>query len=154
MKITRREFLKKVAAASAVISVAPAILVSPAKASMAPGIKVIDLSHKIPAMEPTSLEKMNAHQFTEFVRKNVEQLLESYRFSPNDDPTRNHIKYSIVDYMHHVNQIPRTPMMAFEVICDESNNPPWEIDKNRVTTDIWMSMYGYIKPIRLRITYG
>ena len=142
--LTRRDFLKRAAVASAAISVLPALL---AKSSLAQSPQIIDISQQLP---PTGLERLNARQFIDFVKKNVEEILNGYVFELNDTKTRAMMQSHISGYMNEVGRIPRTPLMDHQVVCDESNNSPETIDKH-TQMNLYMKLVGYAEYVDLRI---
>ena len=142
--LSRRQFLKRAAVASAAISILPAILTKPV---LAQSPKIVDLSQQIP---PTGLERLNARQFIDFVKKNVEEILWQYNFELNDTKTRAMMQSHISGYMDEVGRIPRTPMMDHHVVCDESNNSPQTVDKY-TQMNIYMKLHGYAEYVDLRI---
>lgn len=40
---------------------------------------------------------------------------------------------------------------AFRVICDDTNNPPEQLQQHRVTVDVWVHLVGMAEQIQLRI---
>lgn len=40
---------------------------------------------------------------------------------------------------------------AFRVVCDESNNPPEQLQQNRVAVDVWVRLVGMAEQIRISI---
>jgi phage tail sheath protein FI len=74
------------------------------------------------------------------VKDSIQNLLNAYLFEANDELTRNSItataKHYLSDYVN--NRI----IHDYKVVCDETNNPPEDIDRGRLTTDV------YIQPQR------
>lgn len=125
--VTRRNFLKLTAAATALVA-AP---IQVAKAF----IKPPDLDDPVDA-------------FKVFIREH----LEMYLFEQNDRKTRHCITLASRDFLQ--NYVERRKLRDFQIVCDESNNGPVVVDRHGLVVDAYFKKTGNltIDIVNARIT--
>jgi hypothetical protein len=89
----------------------------------------------------SALRSANVRWLLIVIEKALEEFLESYIFELNDDKTRALIVSAIMSYLETIKL--RRGVYAYDVVCDESNNSPNEIDNNRLNVDT------YLQPTRV-----
>lgn len=88
----------------------------------------------------TALDRVNVRMLLIFLKKNLQQLLRSFIFEPNDDVLRTQVVNTISPFLADV--LARRGVTAYRVVCDETNNTPERIDRN----ELWVSVF--VQPTR------
>jgi len=92
---------------------------------------------KTSQMKSSALDRINVRRLLLFLEKTVEKLLQPYVLDVNNtDKTRLRVWSNIDSFFATVKS--QEGLIAYEVVCDESNNPPIVIDQNILNVDMYV----------------
>jgi len=101
------------------------------------GIGHVMWGQKTAQMKASALDRINVRRVLLFIERTVERLLQPYVLDVNNtDKTRLRIWSNIDSFLATLKS--QEGLIAYEVVCDESNNPPIVIDQNRLNVDIYV----------------
>ena len=86
------------------------------------------------------------------LQKAVYKILESHLGNLNDDQTRKSITDAVSSYASLVRA--KRVIRDFQVICDESNNTPENVDKNILLLDVFIQPSGESEYIEMNFRVG
>lgn len=89
----------------------------------------------------SALDRANVRWLLIVVENAIEEFLEDYEFEFNDAYTRALIHAAIHSYLAQIKA--ERGLYAFEVVCNETNNPPAIIDSNKMNVDF------YLQPVKV-----
>lgn len=89
----------------------------------------------------SALNNISTKRLVNYVSKSIQQIMESYRFEPNDHVCRDSIKSSIDTFLLH-QQTQGRGLYDHKVICDNTNNSSHSIDRGNLVVDV------YLKPAK------
>lgn len=117
----RRDFFKAIVGTSVALSVIPETKALPVRKS---------------SYEPwlSRERRISDEEIREYIRNVLQKAMEKVRFEINDRQTRNVITISVQKDLDPL--IQAREIRAYQVICDESNNPPLIIDSNTLITEV------------------
>jgi hypothetical protein len=142
--MNRREFIKASVATTALVAVAPMAL-----AKTAPK-KLVDLSRKIPAVDP-SWDLSDLKKFNAFLQHNFTEITNRFLLETNDEKTRNSMEHILTSYMKEVQRLPHVPMADYRVmVCGVPNK------ENDVVIQCIYSLKGtsFLDGFSMHITRG
>jgi len=70
------------------------------------------------------------------VENAIEEFLEDYEFELNDSYTQTRIRTAITSYLTSIKI--RRGLYAFDVVCDDSNNIPEQVDQYKMNVDYYL----------------
>ena len=108
--------------------------------STAGGSAVTVFGQKTLQKRKTSLDRVNVRRLLIELKSFISQIADGFVFEQNTETTRNEFLSQVNPYLQTVQQ--QEGLTAFQVIMDESNNPPSVIDSNKLIGQI------YIQPTR------
>jgi len=108
--------------------------------STAGGSAVTVFGQKTLQKRKTSLDRVNVRRLLIELKSFISQIADGFVFEQNTETTRNEFLSQVNPYLQTVQQ--QQGLTAFQVIMDESNNPPSVIDSNKLIGQI------YIQPTR------
>jgi len=88
----------------------------------------------------SALDRANVRWLLIVIEKGIEEFLDNYEFEINDPYTRNLVRSGIVSYLDNIRM--RRGLYDFNVVCDETNNTPEDIDNYRMNVD------SYVQPVK------
>ena len=89
----------------------------------------------------TALDRVNVRMLLIYLKKNLSRLLRFFVFEQNDSATRAQILNTINPFLADI--AARRGLLAYNVVCDETNNTPERIDRN----ELWVSVF--LQPTRV-----
>ena len=108
--------------------------------STAGGSAVTVFGQKTLQKRKTSLDRVNVRRLLIELKSFITQIADGFVFEQNTETTRNEFLSQVNPYLQTVQQ--QEGLTAFQVIMDETNNPPSVIDSNKLIGQI------YIQPTR------
>lgn len=91
---------------------------------------------KTAQLKTTALDRINVRRNLIYIQKNIENALNQFIFENNTQQTRLRV-FSIIDEF--LNNIKSSDgLYSYEVICDNTNNPPSVIDANQLNVDVYV----------------
>lgn len=85
----------------------------------------------------SALDRINVRRNLLFLENTAEDFLNGFVFEINDTDTRFRISSGLNDFLSGVRG--RGGLYRFNVVCDETNNTPTDIDNNTIVVDIYVS---------------
>jgi phage tail sheath protein FI len=118
----------------------------------APGRGILIWGQKTLLGRPSSLSRLNVRLLLCVIEPAIAKTLEDFLFEINDAATRAQVTSVITDYMTIVKA--RRGVYAFDIVCDDTNNPPAVIDQYQMIVDLYIQPIQSIEyiPFRLVIT--
>lgn len=98
---------------------------------------------------PSALDRLNVRLLLIVIEPAVKNFLEDYLFDLNDEGTRTIIEGKLEGYLETIKA--RKGITGYDVICDETNNSPEDIDANRLIVDIFIKPSRSIEDIPVRV---
>lgn len=89
---------------------------------------------------PSALDRANVRWLLIVVENAIEEFLEEYEFELNDEITRALIRSAVHDYLSSIKS--RRGLYDFDVVCDQTNNSPEQIDNYILNLDY------YLQPVK------
>jgi len=91
---------------------------------------------KTAQLKTTALDRISVRRNLIYIQKNIENALNQFIFENNTQQTRLRV-FSIIDEF--LNNIKSSDgLYSYEVICDNTNNPPSVIDANQLNVDVYV----------------
>jgi hypothetical protein len=88
----------------------------------------------------SALDRANVRWLLIVIENAIEEFLEDFIFELNTALTRRQVQMGIASYLQSIKN--RDGLYEFEVVCDESNNTPEDIDNYRLNVD------PYVQPVK------
>lgn len=82
----------------------------------------------------SALDRVNVARLINFIRFELDKLMKSYLFEPNDAETRESVAVSVERFLADI--LGKRGITDFGVRCDDSNNTPARIDANELWCDV------------------
>lgn len=95
---------------------------------------------KTAQLKTTALDRINVRRALIYISVNIERALNDFLFENNTPQTRLRVSSLIEEFLVGVRAA--DGLTDFDVVCDESNNPPSVIDANQLNVDI------YVQPVQ------
>ena len=95
---------------------------------------------KTAQLKKTALDRINVRRNLIYIELNIERALNQFVFENNTQQTRLRV-FSLVDEFL-AGVLASEGLYSYDVVCDETNNPPSVIDANTMNVDI------YLQPVR------
>lgn len=86
--------------------------------------------------KPSSLDRVNVRRLLIAVKRYVTQIANSFLFEQNNAATRENFLSLVNPYLALIQQ--QEGLNAFQVVMDESNNPPSVVDNNQMICQIYL----------------
>jgi len=118
----------------------------------APGRGIMIWGQKTLLGRPSSLSRLSVRLLLCVIEPAIARTLEDFLFELNDSATRSQVSSIINDYMTVVQA--RRGVYQFDVVCDDTNNPPAVIDQYQMNVDLYIQPVQAVEyiPFRLVIT--
>ena len=115
----------------------------------APGRGIVIYGQKTLLTRPSSLSRLNVRLLLCVLEPAIAKTLEDFLFELNDSSTRAQVSSVINDYMTIVKA--RRGVYSFDVVCDDSNNPPAVIDMYQMVVDLYLQPTQAVEYIPFRV---
>ena len=119
-----------------------------------PQTGLINFGNKTRASSDSALDRINVARLICFMRSKLNRIVQSFLFEPNDKITRDEVKGVIDRFCNDL--VTKRALYDYLVVCDESNNTPFTIDRNELHIDIAIEPVKAIEfiyiPIRIKNT--
>lgn len=99
-----------------------------------PGRGILVMGQKTTYGRTSALDRVNVSRLVKYMRRQIRKALFSWLFEPNDDITRQQVKYAIDNFC--MTLVNRRALYDFATIVNESNNTPQTIDNNELHVDL------------------
>ena len=90
--------------------------------------------------QSTALDRVNVRMLLIFLKKNLNRILRSFIFEPNDETAWAQVRNVVNPFLSDIQA--RRGLDGYKVVCDETNNTPERRDRNQ----LWVSVF--IKPTK------
>jgi hypothetical protein len=97
----------------------------------------------------SALDRLNVRLLLVVIEPAIKEFLENYLFELNDTATRSIIETQLESYLETIRA--RRGITDYDVVCDDSNNSPADIDANRLNVDIFIKPSISIEEIPVRV---
>lgn len=114
-----------------------------------PGRGIVIWGQKTLSSRRSALDRMNVRLLLVVIEPAIKELLEDYLFELNDRATRSEVEQKIASYMTNIQA--RRGVTDFQVVCDETNNLPQDIDNNKLIVDLFIKPTRSIEYIPFRV---
>lgn len=121
--------------------------INPIKSSAGRGIVI--WGQKTLLTRPSLLNRLNVRLLLIIIGPAIKEFLEDYLFEINDRFTRAEVDEKVSAYLRDVQG--RRGLERFQVVCDESNNPPQVVENNQMVCDVLLTPTSSAEDIPLRI---
>lgn len=115
----------------------------------APGRGIMIWGQKTLLGRPSSLSRLNVRLLLCVIEPAIAKTLEDFLFELNDSATRAQVSSIISDYMNVVQA--RRGVYKFDVVCDDTNNPPAVIDAYQMVVDLYIQPTQAVEYIPFRV---
>jgi len=115
----------------------------------APGRGIMIWGQKTLLGRPSSLSRLNVRLLLCVIEPAIAKTLEDFLFELNDSATRAQVTSIINDYMTIVQA--RRGVYQFDVVCDDTNNPPAVIDQYQMVVDLYIQPVQAVEYIPFRV---
>ena len=99
-----------------------------------PGRGILVLGQKTTSPITSALDRVNVSRLVKFMKREIRKALFAYLFEPNDEITRNQVKYTVDNFC--LDLVNRRALYDFASIVDLTNNLPQNIDNNELLVDL------------------
>jgi hypothetical protein len=99
--------------------------------------------------QPSALDRLNVRMLLIVIEPAIKGFLEDYLFELNDESVRLIIEGKLESYLETIKA--RKGITAYDVVCDDTNNSPEDIDANRLNVDIFVKPTRSIEAIPVRV---
>lgn len=99
-----------------------------------PGRGILVMGQKTTYGKTSALDRVNVSRLVKYMRRQIRKALFSWLFEPNDEITRQQVKYAIDNFC--MTLVNRRALYDFATIVNESNNTPQTIDNNELHVDL------------------
>lgn len=114
----------------------------------APGRGILIWGQKTLLGRPSSLSRLSVRLLLCVIEPAIAKTLEDFLFEINDAATRAQVTSVITDYMTIVKA--RRGVYAFDIVCDDTNNPPAVIDQYQMVVDLYIQPVQSIEYVNFR----
>lgn len=83
----------------------------------------------------TALDRVNVRMLLIYLKKSMIGLLRNFVFEPNDKVLWGQVTTTLIPFLADIQA--RRGLVAFKVVCDDTNNTPERIDRN----ELWVSVF-------------
>jgi hypothetical protein len=101
-----------------------------------PNVGVVVFGQKTLQKKKSSLDRINVRRLLIELKSYISQVADTFVFEQNNTVTRNNFLAIINPYLSSVQQ--QQGLTAFQVVMDESNNPPSVVDNNQLVGQIYL----------------
>lgn len=105
-----------------------------------PSRGILVMGQKTTAPASSAMDRINVSRLVKFIKRETRKLAFGFLFEPNDQVTRDNLKFSIDGFLSGL--MSRRGLFDFATVSDDSNNTPERIDRNELWVDV------AIKPIK------
>jgi len=91
---------------------------------------------KTAQMKKSALDRINVRRNLIYIETNIERSLNQFTFENNTQQTRLRVYTMIDNFLAGV--LASDGLYSYDVVCDDSNNPPSVIDSNQLNVDIYV----------------
>lgn len=114
-----------------------------------PGKGIVVWGQKTLQARQSALDRLNVRLLLIVIEPAIKELLENFLFEFNDQATRTVIETKLETYLQTIKA--RRGITDFDVVSDDSNNSPDDIDSNRLNVDVFIKPNRSIEDIPVRI---
>ena len=82
----------------------------------------------------SALDRINVSRLINYIRYNMDILVQPFLFEPNDEETRDSVTVTCNRFLGEL--LGKRALYDFGVRCDETNNTPARIDRNELWIDV------------------
>jgi len=97
----------------------------------------------------SALDRLNVRLMLIVITPAIKDLLENWLFELNNEEERAIIEIKIKDYLETIKS--RKGLYDYDVVCDDTNNLPEDIDANRLNVDVFVKPTKSIESVPVRI---
>lgn len=108
--------------------------------SLERGYGFVVWSQRTAQLKKSALDRKNVRFSLLYIENNIEVLLKQFVFENNTAQNRQRCYDGVYEFLDNVKA--SGGLYGFDVVCDETNNPPSVIDANEMNVDI------YLKPVK------
>lgn len=115
---------------------------------------IINDNKSIPAPEKYScaLDRVNVKRLIKYIKNHMEDSLAQTLFEPNDKSTRMLVAFKMCSLLDSL--LAKRLINDYNVICDESNNTPYNIDNGDLIVDICFKQKSLSDIVHIRGMVG
>lgn len=99
-----------------------------------PGRGILILGQKTTSPITSAMDRVNVSRLVKFMKREIRKALFAFLFEPNDEITRNDVKYAVDNFC--LDLVNRRALYDFATIVDLTNNLPQNIDNNELLVDL------------------
>jgi phage tail sheath protein FI len=114
-----------------------------------PGKGIVVWGQKTLLSRASALDRLNVRLLLIVIEPAIKDFLENYLFELNDAATRSVIETKLESYLETIKA--RRGITDYDVVSDDSNNTPEDIDANRLNVDIFIKPSRSIEEIPVRV---
>lgn len=114
-----------------------------------PGEGIVVWGQKTLLARESALDRLNVRLLLIVIEPAIKKFLENYLFELNDANVRAEIETKIESYLETIKA--RKGITAYDVVSDDTNNTPEDIDANRLNVDIFIRPTRSIEDIPVRV---
>ena len=119
-----------------------------------PGVGITNYGNKTESGSPSALDRINVARLVAYIRGRLSEIGKTFVFEPNDQITRNEFTNAVDGLM--LDLVAKRGIYDYLVVCDDSNNTPFTIDRNELYMDIAIEPVKAVEfiyiPVRLKNT--
>jgi hypothetical protein len=113
-----------------------------------PGAGYVMWGQKTAQQKKSALDRINVRRLLLYVENSVEPTLQYFLFENNTEKTRSRTFSTVDSFMKTV--LAGGGVTAYQVVCDETNNPQSVIDNDQMNVDIYVQPARSIEFIKLQ----
>ena len=98
---------------------------------------------------PSALDRLNVRLLLIVIEPAISEALENFLFELNDEATRSRAEAIVTNYMDRIRA--RRGVTDFDVVANDSNNTPEDIDAGRLNLDLFVKPTRSIEEIPFRV---
>lgn len=99
-----------------------------------PGRGILVLGQKTTSPITSAMDRVNVSRLVKFMKREIRKALFAFLFEPNDEITRQNVKYAVDNFC--LDLVNRRALYDFATIVDLTNNTPQNIDNNELIVDL------------------
>ena len=119
-----------------------------------PQTGIVAFGQKTRNSNTSALDRVNVARLTAYMRTQLDKIVRSFLFEPNDKVTRDQAKAVVESFCN--NLVAKRGIYDYIVVCDDSNNTSDRIDRNELYIDVAIEPVKAIEfiyiPVRIRNT--
>ena len=119
-----------------------------------PGVGITNYGNKTEYDVNSALNRINVSRLVAYIRGRLTEIGKQFVFEPNDQITRNEITNAIDGLM--IDLVAKRGIYDYLVVCDDSNNTRFTIDRNELYVDIAIEPVKAVEfiyiPVRIKNT--